>query len=121
MLLPQPSLFQSVEESGSACLLLLGAEHRGTNVGAGQPDVGSLLDLVDKVHAWPVSAGLFERGNVCDIDGSLGSQIFLRHGAALLVLELLAGLLQRLGHVVRHLLCGDNVLAAVDLGQMLAF
>lgn len=103
------------------CLLLLGAEHGSSDIGAGQPDVGSLLDLVDKVHARPVGAGPLKGGNVGHVDGCFGCQIFLRHGAALLVLEHLAGLLQRLGHIIGHLLCGDNVLAAVDLGQMLAF
>ena len=101
--------------------LLLLAEERLADVAAGQADIGSLLDLLDKVHARPIGTGTLEGGNVCDIDGSLGGQILLGHGATLLVGELLASLLQGLGDLVGNLLGGDNVLAAVDLGQVLAF
>jgi hypothetical protein len=102
-------------------LLLLGAEHGGTNVGAGEADVGSLLDLLDKVHAWPVGTGTLESSDVGDIDRGLGGEILLGHGGALGVLEQLAGLLEGLGDIIGHLLGCDNVFAAVDLGQVLAF
>lgn len=102
-------------------LLLLGAEHGSADIGTGETDVGSLLDLLDKVHAWPVGTGALESSNVGDIDRSLGGEILLGHGGALGVLELLAGLLEGLGDVVGHLLGCDNVFAAVDLCQVLAF
>ena len=102
-------------------LLLLGAEHGSTDVGTSKADVGSLLDLLDKVHAWPVGTGALESSDVGDIDRGLGGKVLLGHGGALGVLELLAGLLEGLGDIVGHLLGCDNIFATVDLCQVLAF
>lgn len=68
-------------------LLLLGAEHGSANVGASETDVGSLLDLLDKVHAWPVGTRALESSDVGDIDRGLGGKVLLGHGGTLGVLE----------------------------------
>lgn len=107
--------------ASSRLCLLLWAEHGATDVGSGQPDVGGLLDLVDKVHGREVSTRALEGGDELDVDRGLGSEILLGHGSALCVLEAGASLLESLCDVIGNLLCGDNVFGAVDLGEMLAF
>lgn len=107
--------------ASSRLCLLLWAEHGAADVGSGQPDVGGLLNLVDKVHGGEVGTRALEGGDELDVDRGLGGEVLLGHGSTLCVLQAGAGLLQGLGDVIGDLLCGDNVFGAVDLCEMLAF
>lgn len=102
-------------------LLLLRPQHGLADIIPRQPYIRRLLQLEDGVHGREVGARALERRHVLDVDVGLARQVLLRHGAALLVLEVVARLGEGLGDVLGHLLRRDGPVGAVDLGQALAF
>lgn len=78
------------------------------------------MQLEHGVHGREVGAGALEVGDDLDVDVGFGCEVLLSHGAALLVLELVASLHEGFGDFFGNLLSSDRAVGAVDLGEALA-